>query len=664
MSHSKEYLERGHSRARTARIIFVVVGVLLVSWIIAIIVSVTQVFAHTLDARDDLMAASDQASVFLFDEASASLQQADISFASAERFLQVLLSVRWLPLLGSQVESFTGVIRSGHDVVTTLQPLFTLGSDLVQLSGISTEYLMQMREGLVQTVTFGDLSTETKRAILKRLSASADDLDLLSAQIDIVQAEIVLLTQDVQLGPVLSLLGSLSKKLEDVGGELKLLGILARLLPAFAGLDDEATTLLLFLNNNELRPAGGFIGTYGVLKTSGGDISELETADVYALDDAVSDKIIRTAPSPLQRYNATTKWFFRDSNWLPDFAASSMAGSELFLEEVGFLEDPESIPTTTQIDNVIGFTPTYASDLLAITGAITVGGQTFTAENIAETLEYQVEYGYVAEGLPPSQRKEILADLVNEMKTRLYALPAQQWQEVFKVTELALQEKQLLLFSTDVTVQHVIVKNGWGGSVDSQTVDTLIVVDANLASLKSDPAVVRATTYTIEQDATDEWIAKVSIHYKHTGTFDWKTTRYRTYTRVYLPEGTELVDVEGSWLNDKMQNPTGAAGSVDVEHELGLTSFGTFTSVEPGEENTLTFTFAPALSVIEAIKAGDYALTVIKQPGAQNNALTIDLDFDKNVTHPTTSESQAEWGDDTYHLNTILDQDLQIEIRL
>jgi hypothetical protein len=664
MSHSKEYLERGHSHTRAVRIIFVFVGTLLVFWMMAIVISVTQVFAHTLDARDDLMAAADQASVFLFDEASASLEQADSSFTSAERFLPVLLSVRWFPMLGSQVESFTGVIRSGHDVVETLQPLFTLGSDFVQLSGLSTEYLAQMREGLVPTITFGDLSTETKRAILKRLSASADDLDLLSARIDIVESEIILLAQDVQLGPVLSLLDPLSNQLDDVSSELKLLGVLARLLPAFAGLDEEATTLLLFLNNNELRPAGGFIGTYGVLKTSGGDISELETADVYALDDAASDKITRTAPSALQRYNATTKWFFRDSNWSPDFAASSMAGIELFLEEVGFLENPESVPSTTQVDNVIGFTPTYASDLLAITGAITVGGQTFTAENIAETLEYQVEYGYAAQGIPSIQRKEILADLVNEMKTRLYALPASEWQKVFEVTELALQEKQLLLFSTDPSDQNVIVKKGWGGAVDSQTVDTLMVVDANLASLKSDPAVDREMTYTIEQNTVDEWVAKVSIQYTHTGMFDWKTTRYRTYTRVYLPEGTELVDVEGSWLNDKIQNPTGAAGPVDVDHELGLTSFGTFTSVEPGEENTLTFTFALSPSVIKAIETGDYALSVVKQPGAQNNALTLDLDFDKNVTHASPPESQGEWGDDTYRLNTILDQDFEMKIEL
>ncbi|MFA4845285.1 MAG: DUF4012 domain-containing protein [Patescibacteria group bacterium] len=664
MSHSQEYLQRGHARARTARIVFVILCVAVVFWILTIVVGATQVFAHMLDARDDLLVASGEASAFLFDSATVSLEQAETSFVAAERFLPVLGSVSWLPVLGSKVESLRDVIRSGHDVVKTLQPLFDLGSDLVQLSGLSTEYLAKMQEGLVPTVTFGDLSTETKRAILQRLSASADDLDLLSAQIEIVQAELTLITQDTQIGPLLSLVDPLRIELQEVGSELKLVGVLARLLPSFAGLDKDATTLLLFLNNNELRPSGGFIGSYGVLKMSGGEISELETADVYALDDAAQKQITRTAPSPLQRYNDTSSWFFRDSNWSPDFAVSSMAAIELFLEEVGFLEDSSLIPMTTQVDNVIGFTPTYASNLLKITGPIIVGGQTFTSENVAETLEYQVEYGYVVKGLPRSQRKEILADLVREMKTRLYALPPESWQEVLEVTRQALQEKQLLLYSTQDDVQGMIASVGWGGSVDSKTVDTLMVVDANLASLKSDPVVEREITYSIKSNASDDWIGEVSIHYKHTGDFDWKTTRYRTYVRVYLPEGTELIDVEGSWLNDIAQNPTGAEGIVDVVHELGLISFGTFTSVEPGGEHTLTFTFELAPEVVLSIDAGDYALSVLKQAGAQNNALTLELDFDKNVTHATPPENEGEWGDALYRLNTILDQDVEVEIQL
>ncbi len=653
MSHSEKYLERHHPRTHTARIILVVTVTIVVLWVVAVMVSATQVFAHMLDARDALIQAKEEATAFSFTSASSSLERAEEAFAASERFLPVLSSVSWVPVVGHTMASVSDVVRSGHDLVEALQPFFDLGEDVVQLSGLSDAYLAQMNEGLVPTVTFGDLSTQTKRAMLTRLSASAEDLDLLFARLDLVSQELTILAQESPIGPVLTLMDPLRVQVNELTAELDFLRSLVRLLPTFAGLEDEATSLLLFLNNNELRPGGGFMGTYGVLKTSGGDITELETTDVYALDDAASDTVTRTAPSPLQRYNETTKWFFRDSNWSPDFAVSSMTASAMFLEEGG-------VP----VENVIGFTPTFAADLLAITGPITVGGQTFTPENVADALEYQVEYGYAESGKPVAQRKEILADLVNEMKARLYALPSASWQKVFDVTQKALDEKQLLLFSSVGEVENVITRLGWGGSVDSTTVDALMIVDANLASLKSDPAVKREVTYTLEKDSSDQWIGRVSIHYIHTGDFDWKTTRYRTYTRVYLPVGTELIDVEGSWLNDKTQNPTGAKGPVDVEQELGLTSFGTFTSVEPGEENTLTFTVALSPQVIETIHNGDYALSVLKQAGAQNNALTLDLNFDKNVTHATPSEDEGEWGDAAYRLNTILDQDLQIGIRL
>jgi len=78
----------------------------------------------------------------------------------------------------------------------------------------------------------------------------------------------------------------------------------------------------------------------------------------------------------------------------------------------------------------------------------------------------------------------------------------------------------------------------------------------------------------------------------------------------------------------------------------------------------LIFEFALADEVVEGIESEDYTLTVFKQVGAQNNALTVDLNFGKNVTHATPSEDQNEWGDSAYRLNTILDQDLQIHVSL
>ena len=651
-------------RTRVVRTLLVFFFVLVILWVIGFVAASAHATTKLFNAREFIGQARSSIEQLSFEEALVHTQTAQSSLASARSVLPLIRSASWVPFVGGSVETFVDIIAQSEALLEAFAPVIDLGSDLMRLAGLSEEYLRDVEAGLSPEVTFDDLSTQTKRAVLQRLAASADDLDLLVAQLHIVEEEMSLLSQSTQVGPLLWILDPLMDDVRAAQEPLELLSIAARLLPGFAGLEEPSSILVLFMNNNELRPGGGFIGSYGIMEMSGGDIAHLETADVYALDRAVEKTVSRASPEPLNRYNATTKWFFRDSNWSPDFAASSAQSIALFLEEVGFLPDGSSVPAADRIDHLVGFTPTYAADLLAITGPLTVGGQTFTSLNVADLLEYQVQYGYALTGAPEAQRKEILADLVNEMKSHLYSLSSAQWPAVLEATQEALREKQLLLYSTDESIQEVLTEVRWAGSVESSTVDTLMVVDANLASLKSDPAVGRRLAYEVYQNASNQWVGRVSIRYTHNGSFDWKTTRYRTYTRVYLPEGTELLSVEGSWVNDKTQNPTGAKGSVDIVDEFGLTSFGTFTSVEPGEESTLTFEFVLAQEIAEAIDSRTYDLTLIKQVGAQNNALTLDLDFGKNVTHATPGEDSDEWGDDVYRLNTILDQDIVVDVEL
>ena len=147
------------------------------------------------------------------------------------------------------------------------------------------------------------------------------------------------------------------------------------------------------------------------------------------------------------------------------------------------------------------------------------------------------------------------------MKTRLYSLSSQEWPEVFEASQTALREKQMLLYSTDTEIQEVLVQVGWAGEITSETADALVVVDANLASLKSDPAVERSVAYELFQNASDQWLGRVSIRYTHNGSFDWKTTRYRTYTRVYLPVGTELLSVDGSLAQRQDPEPDTGHGT-------------------------------------------------------------------------------------------------------
>ena len=482
----------------------------------------------------------------------------------------------------------------------------------------------------------------------------------------VAREEFELILKKNTLNPFVQFLTYADEQLSRADEQLRILHIGARILPEFSGLGEQRTHLLLFLNNDELRPGGGFVGAYGVGRVKNGELKYLKTEDVYTLDRAADHGIVRQPPAPLTTYNATSKWYLRDGNWSPDFAESSRNQINQFVSETILLNGAQraQIASDTRVDMVVGFTPSFISELLKITGPLSVDDQTFAYDNVAELIEYQVEKGYVQDGIPPEQRKELLADLVTEMRETMYRLPASSWSDVLQVVQEGFVDKQLVMYAQDEKTQGILEKVGWAGRVQSSTVDTQMVVDANLASLKSDPVVQREIRYEIFRNSTGQQLGRTTITYSHNGSFDWRTTRYRTYTRLLVPQGSKLIRTKGSLLNDKTKNPEGKEAVTDVFEELGFTAFGTFTSVEPGKSHQLVFEYELAPSVKQAIADGSYDLTVLKQLGARDYPLTLQLDFDKKVANAQPAEERGQWGDDLYRLNTILDQDHVFSVSL
>jgi len=113
------------------------------------------------------------------------------------------------------------------------------------------------------------------------------------------------------------------------------------------------TYLILFLNNTELRPGGGFIGTYAVVKMDKGlpKIIQVDGTENLAVNH---DKI--PSPKPIADHLMPKELEFRDSNWWPDFASSSQYSLATYKSSSGVLAD--------EIDAIIGFTPTVFEEIL------------------------------------------------------------------------------------------------------------------------------------------------------------------------------------------------------------------------------------------------------------------------------------------------------------
>ena len=669
MPHSLQYLHNAESTdvhgVDQRHVLFFRIGCGIVSaltvWLVIFGFFLLRTSVAALDGRDALMRAKDAVLEMDFDKAAQEMNQASVLFDRAASGGAVLRSAGWIPWVGDRIRVSEGLLKSGREVVRALSRLVNVGAELVRLSGLSESEIQEAFDGASSSITFDTLPLETKRAILRRLSASADDFAFMHTSLVLAEAELDEMINESFFAPYVSALESWRTKLAELRPLVSTAAIAARLLPQFLGLDQEKETLLLFLNNAEMRPGGGFIGSYGVLAMKDGEIVTIRTEDAYHLDRPAGSLVKAIPPVPLQKYLQASRWFFRDANWSPDFAVSAKQAAELWNSEarlVPAVEQPRIFA------NVAGLTPTYISSLLKITGPLRVAGQTFTDLNMADRLEYQVEQGYAGQGIPEAQRKEILAELVRQLKEKLYALPLARWKEVLEATKEAFRTKQFALYSEDQLVEETLTAVGWGGRVLPKTQDVQMVADANLASLKSDPAISRFVRYEVFRNTDKQFVGRTTIRYEHHGQFDWKTTRYRTYARLFVPKGSKLVRTAGAFADDPLRNPSRTAGSADVVDDLNLTSFGAFTSVEPGEAQELVFEYLLAPDVVQSIADGHYRLSWIKQIGALAPALTLTLDFDKNVTFAAPSEAADAWGDDVYHLETSGGEDRVFAVEL
>jgi hypothetical protein len=282
---------------------------------------------------------------------------------------------------------------------------------------------------------------------------------------------------------------------------------------------------------------------------------------------------------------------------------------------------------------------------------------------VTDELEYQVEKAFAANGTPTAQRKDVVGKLGQELLRRLLGTQLSDLPALAAVAQSAVEEKHLMTSFDDPSLQAFADARGWTGRFKTTPDDQLAVVDANLASLKTDAVVDKTVGYTLRPDG-NSWIARASITYKNKGHFTWKTTRYRTYTRFYAPLGSTFIKGEGMMQDDKLNDPGRHAGTIDVGAELGHAVFGGFISIEPGETRTLAVEYRVSDAVARTIRDGRYGLDVRKQLGTLAEGLTLDLDFGKNIARATPPEASSEWGDARYRLSTDLRLDRSFSVGL
>jgi hypothetical protein len=612
-----------------------------------------EVYAQAVAGRDALFSAKEAAEQLEFTTASGRLEEAAQRFEAAQRAEQKLKPFKALPFLKKDLQGVYDLLEGGREASLALKEAIDVGADVVSVlkNGGAAFGGVPDLSGDARSVS--SLTREERRVLLQNVSQAPDRLAVARTSLERALAAWDRVEKTPFTEGVLASIEPYKEQLRAMRDLMSHdLSPLA-MLPAIFGYPEPKTYLFLMLNNTELRPGGGFVGTYGILDLADAEITKFFTDDIYALDGPSEAYLNETPPEPLKKYLRVPSWYMRDSNWSPDFAVSAMNVEKFYRLEGG----------KETLDGVIGITPTVISKLLAITGPITVDGSTFTSENVVDELEYRVEVAFWTDGTPQAQRKDVVGKLGQELIKRLLGTKLSQLSQLADVAQEAIKEKHIMAYFHDSTIQSFADASGWTGRFRTLSGDRLAIIDANLASLKTDAVMDRKISYTLRPEG-DSWIARASITYKNNGRFNWKTTRYRTYARFYAPIGSTLIKGEGMMVDDKLNDPKRRPGTVDVSQELGHTVFGAFISIEPGETRTLAMEYRVSDAVAKLIRSGAYVLDVQKQLGTLGHGLTLDLDFGKNVARATPPESSSQWGDTRYRLSTDLRTDRQFSVGL
>lgn len=538
-----------------------------------------------------------------FGLAAAELKTAEKKLSNAGQGLTIVgeASIFQNALLDNQLTVAKDIVEIGEIIIRSLGNIAAVGAEIELTLKSDKIYWLA-------------ISVEKKQRVLQILYNAVDDLEVAQENFRLANVKLSAVNKKQPLFIFNKVINPLQEKLPKLEKAFGQLSTAAKLLPAFAGYPDKKDYLFLLENNRELRPGGGFIGTYGILKIKNAELAKFFVDNTYNFDKPAEKYLKVAAPEPMKKYLKQEWWFFRDSNWWPDFPASAKKAEEFYKLQGG----------AEKLDGVIAMTPTVMEWLLADLGEMSVAGLKFNKDNFWEQLQYQVEYGYYKQGIPTEKRKDIIGELGKLILTKLYFLPMNEWSGLFDLLARAVDEKQLMLYFNDVDFQQLAMEHNWAGEVKQFSGDFLMLSDANLAALKTDSVMSRTIKYKLAPTEEGYLAAETRVDYQNTGGFSWKTTRYRSYSRLYVPSGSELfgVEVGGKKID---------SADIDVYEEFGKTAFGVFFEVEPQTTKSVVWKYKLPPPVQMAIDDGEYQLMIQKQPGLIDFNLQLDLNFNKKI---------------------------------
>jgi len=528
---------------------------------------------------------------------------------------------KFIPVAGPYIGDASHAIKAGQagldageNVLTAIQPY----ADLLGFNGGSTNVLA------AQT---GEQTTQQRiNFVVNTIPSLLPKIDSISSEVKIVQDELSQINPDrypdnFRGKPIKSQIKSAQNLVSEAATFIVNGKPFIQSAPYLLGMDSPRTYLVLFQNDKELRPTGGFMTAYAIMKVDKAKFNPVSSSDIYTLDAQYKPSI--PAPAPIIHYIKgpyvlSQNWRLRDMNWSPDFA-TSMQTVLPAIKQVGI----------TNIDGVIAVDTQLLVNLLDVIGPIGVPGfGNFSTKidpqcNCAQVI-HELEAFADVEGpiiwdpvtgkiiqRPPNSdnRKKIIGPLMNSILANALGQPKDKLSDLVQAAFRSLIEKHVLFYILDQNVEIAVTDFGVGGEIKDYTGDYLHINDANLGGRKSNLYASEEVQQDIQVSGDGSVTKTVTIIYKNPQSQDgWLNSVLPDWVRVYVPKGSQLITSEG--LEAKQ----------DPYEDLGKTVFAGFFQLRPEGVSKVTFQYKLPFKV-----SGQYSLLIQKQPGTDGFLYTVNL---------------------------------------
>lgn len=387
---------------------------------------------------------------------------------------------------------------------------------------------------------------------------------------------------------------------------------LIKVFPSLLGEPKEKKYLIIFQNDMEIRPTGGFLTAYSIFRVTKGLVHVDVSEDIYILDNSIRNK--EKAPKPIAKYLPKVPNFnIRDSNLSPDFEESMKTFRKMY----------EKSPRAKEVDGIISVDTHALVAAMNVLGDIEVDGKTYSTKNDPRCNCPQVIYELEEFADRPigdfrGDRKTIIGDLMYEIMNKAFSSsPKLYWGPLVQAGFSEIAQKHILFSLNNKDAQSGLLAVNAGGKIVDFDGDYFHLNEANFGGAKSNLFTDQNVTqeYKIASDGT---ITKtVTVNYKNPNApSDCNLERgglclnapWRDWFRVYVPKGSKLRSSNGSEVK------------IETYDELGKTVFEGFLTVRPLGIGRLILTYSLPFKLE---KGSPLPLMIQKQPGTNGDEYSI-----------------------------------------